>query len=149
MLYHHTFRKLEEEDCLVSSFNMYCLLFVFLPRINSTLESLIDSWVISTKNNLTPNQLFIRGAIQQKKQPVLLLTATTGTPDGVAQGLPTMSDHVVISCMLFAPCPVLYRDRSNRVDSLGSSTDFGCDLYKRLLAIVCQHLQAGCTACGM
>ena len=38
VLYHDTFRKLEEDNCLdpLNETDMYCLHFVFIPRINST-----------------------------------------------------------------------------------------------------------------
>lgn len=43
-------------------FYPYCLYFVFLPRINSTLKGFVESWnnhSLSATHNLTPNQLYI------------------------------------------------------------------------------------------
>ena len=74
VLYRDCFRKLEEENYLdpLNETDMYCLHFIFIPRINSTLESFVQSWnnhALSTENNLTPNHLFIKGAIQQNMTP--------------------------------------------------------------------------------
>lgn len=150
VIYHDCFRQLEEENCLdpLNETDMYCLHFVFIPRINSTLTTFIESWnnhSLSTANNLTPNQLFIRGAIQQNMAPVL---PSDGTGGGTG-GLPSTSSHVSVPRTSFVPCPLLHRDIANRVVPLGSSSEFGCDLYKRLLSIVGRHLQAGCSSCRM
>ena len=152
VLYHDTFRKFEEDDCLdpLNERDMYCLHFVFIPQINSTLEGFVDSWnnhALSTENNLTPNQLFIRGAIQQNMTP--FFSRISGVTGGGSGSLPSTSNHVSVPHTSFAPCPLLHRDITNRLDPLGSSADFGCDLYKRLLSIVGRHLQRGCNTCGM
>uniref|UniRef100_A0A1X7V400 Integrase core domain-containing protein n=1 Tax=Amphimedon queenslandica TaxID=400682 RepID=A0A1X7V400_AMPQE len=74
ILLHNTFGILEDEG-LLDSFNevdMFCLHFVFLPLIQQTFDSFIESWnnhSIPTENNLTPNQLFIMGAIQYNITP--------------------------------------------------------------------------------
>lgn len=90
---HDSFQKLEEEGCLnpLNETDMYCLHYVFLPRINSTLERFIESWnnhSLSSENSLTPNQLFIRGAIQQNMTPVIP-SFTTG---GISTRLPSVSN---------------------------------------------------------
>ena len=151
VLYHDCFRKLEEEGCLdpLNETDLYCLHFIFMPRINSTLESFIESWnnhALSTENNLTPNQLFIRGAIQQNLTP-FFPPSTSGPGSRGSSGLPSTSNHVSVPRISFTPCPLLYRDVTNRLDPLDSSNDLGCDLYRRLLSIVGRHLQNGCTAC--
>lgn len=45
VLYHDCFHKLEEEGCLdpLNETDLYCLHFIFIPRINSTLESFVES----------------------------------------------------------------------------------------------------------
>ena len=74
VLYHDTFKSLEEDGKLnpLNEVKIFCLHFVFLPRIQQTLDSFVESWnnhCISTENNFTPNQLFIRGAIQYNMTP--------------------------------------------------------------------------------
>ena len=69
-----TFRALEAGDHLdcLNEVDLYCLHFVFLPRINSVLTQFVESWnnhPLSSAHNLTPNQLFIRWAIEQNMMP--------------------------------------------------------------------------------
>ena len=149
VLYHDCFRKLEEEACLdpLNETDMFCLTYIFIPRINVTLQSFVDSWnnhSISTENNLTPNQLFIRGALQQNMSPHF----PTQPGIGGAYTMPTVSNHVRVPRVSFRPCPFLLHDISHRIDPTGSSTDFGCDLYRRLVSLVGRHLQFGCHMCS-
>ena len=154
VLYHDCFRKLEEEGCLdpLNETDLYCLHFIFIPRINITLENFVESWnnhSLSSENNLTPNQLFIKGAIQQNLTPFIPPSPSpTGSSSGGTTELPPTSNHVAVPRISFAPCPLLYMDITNRLDPLYSSNDLGCDLYRRLLSIVGRHLQNGCTVCG-
>ena len=60
-IFYDIFSSLENEGKLNAGneIDLYCLHFVFLPRINSALHSFIESWnnhPISTENNKTPNQ---------------------------------------------------------------------------------------------
>jgi AraC-like DNA-binding protein len=69
VLFANTFYQLEDEgklNCL-NEIDLYCLHFIFKPRINSTLRSFIECWnnhSISTEKNYTPNQLFVQGMIE-------------------------------------------------------------------------------------
>ncbi len=65
VMYHDCFHKLEEEECLdpLNEIDMYCLHYVFIPRVNHTLQSFVDLWnnhSLSTENNLTPNQFIYK-----------------------------------------------------------------------------------------
>ena len=54
--------------------DMFCLHYALLPRINQALEGFVESWnnhPVSTCRNLTPNQLFIQGALRQNMTPTL------------------------------------------------------------------------------
>jgi len=58
-------------DCL-NEVDMFCLHYALLPRINQALEGFVESWdnhPVSTCQNLTPNQLFIQGALRQNMTP--------------------------------------------------------------------------------
>ena len=117
VIYHDCFRKLEEENFLhpLNETDMYCLKFVFIPRINATLESFVQSWnnhSLSTENNMTPNQLFIRGAIQQNMTPFSPHSSSNTTGRGMS-GLPSTSNHVSVPRVMFRPCPTLNRDITN------------------------------------
>ena len=74
VLFADIFRQMEAEgivSCL-NEIDVFCLHSVFLPRINSALDSFVESWnnhPLSTSENLTPNQLFIQGALRQNMTP--------------------------------------------------------------------------------
>lgn len=68
-MYSAVFHFLEEHHNLVTNnmVYMFCLHYIFLPRINRSLEIFVDSWnnhSIRTEHNSTPRQLFIKGMIE-------------------------------------------------------------------------------------
>jgi hypothetical protein len=68
-IYYSVFQYLEENGYLDLSNNihMFCLHYIFEPRINTHLQSFIQSWnnhPIRTARNRTPNQLWICGLAQ-------------------------------------------------------------------------------------
>jgi hypothetical protein len=149
VLYHDCFRELEDRNSLnpLNETDIYCLHYIYIPRINLTLEKFAESWnnhSLSSENNFTPNQLFIQGAIQQNMTPyyppnISIRVAGDGQ-------LPSPSDHVTVPQNGFVPCPSLYRDIS-RIDPLDSSDDFGRHLYLRVQNVVGLHLVIGCNEC--
>ena len=55
---------LKVRDTLIDEIHIFCLHYVFTPRINSCLEKFIQGWdnhPIEGTGNLTPNQHWIRG----------------------------------------------------------------------------------------
>lgn len=151
VLFHDCFRELEDRNCLdpLNETDIYCLHYIYIPRINWTLEQFTESWnnhSLSSENNLTPNQLFIRGAIQQN---LTLYHPSISSGDHDSQQssqLPAPSNHISVPQNGFVPCPRLYRD-INEIDPLRSSNEFGRDLYLRLQNIIGLHLVSGCTEC--
>ena len=148
VLFHDCFRELEDSNCLdpLNETDIFCLHYIFIPRINWTLEKFIESWnnhSLSSENNFTPNQLFIRGAIQQSITPYH--PSNNSDVEG-SPALPTPSNHVPVPQNGFLPCPSLYRE-INRIDPLDSSYNFGRDLYLRLQNVVGLHLVNGCNDC--
>lgn len=147
-LFYNVFYRLESENKLdpLNETDVYCLRFVFLPRINETLTAFIDTWnnhPLSTEHNSTPNQLFIRGALQQNLIPEIprlpLLQAN--------QQLPSSTNHVEVPRIGFTPCPLLKRDLMSTVNPLQSSSNFGCDIYHHAISTVGVHLRGGCSNC--
>ncbi len=151
VLFYNTFRKLEEDnhlDCL-NEVDMFCLHWVFTPRINAALQSFVESWnnhPVSTARNQTPNQLFIQGALEQNMVPVgpssSLLPGSTCTPHRAPR------DHVTVPRSAFSPCRLLYRQLERR-NPLQLSSDFGCSVYRSVVRIVGCHLSDGCEDCSM
>ena len=69
VLYANLFKEMEADNRLNLLYEIYlfCLHVVFLRRINRDLDSFIECWnnhSLSTEGNLTPNQLFIQGALE-------------------------------------------------------------------------------------
>ena len=65
VIFYETFYHLEDKGSLnpLNEVDLLCLHYVFLPRINKTLQEFTECWnnhKFSSEHNLTPNQLFIR-----------------------------------------------------------------------------------------
>ena len=65
-IYQATFMSLESSGYLdiSNAMHLFCLHYVFLPRINDHLERFVAGWnahPLSTSRNMTPNQLWISG----------------------------------------------------------------------------------------
>ena len=65
-IYYSIFCYLEEQGYLnpVNEIHLFCLHYVFLPRINQHMHMFVDGWdnhPISSEGNATPNQLWIMG----------------------------------------------------------------------------------------
>ena len=68
-MYHELFHYMEDNFLLnlSSEFDLFCLHFVFIPRINRHLDMWKDGWVrhkLSTEYEQTPMQLYIRGLLE-------------------------------------------------------------------------------------
>jgi len=64
--YYELFYAFEEEEILnsLNETDLYCLHYVFLPRINKHLDDFVESWnhhSLSTEHNQTPYQLMSLG----------------------------------------------------------------------------------------
>ena len=152
VLFHDTFYSLEHEDKLdpLNEIDLYCLHYVYLPRINSALQSFIESWnnhSISTEHNLTPNQLFIRGALQQNMIPHVPQIQNQGSNSTSPHSLPSATNQVQVPRSHFTPCEVLVRRLTSSITPLAESDDFGCTIYCQTVDIVGIHLHSGCSNC--
>jgi hypothetical protein len=68
-MYYHLFYSLENSGLLNpdSETDLFCLYYVYLPRISHSLDQFLNGWnvhPVSTENNLSPNQLWIRGLME-------------------------------------------------------------------------------------
>ena len=142
--FHNLFSSMEDEGVLnsLNEVDLYCLHFVFLPRIQHTLNSFIESWnnhLLSTENNLTPNQLFIRGAIQYDMTPVIPSSSSSTNPL-----LHPSSDRVVVPRINFTPCTqlIVLLTQINPLEP--DLAGFGKNIYLHVVNIVGTH----CVACS-
>ena len=74
-LFYETFKQLENDGCLdcLNEVDMFCLHYIFLPCINTVLKEFTEFWnnhSVSTEKNLTPNQLYVQGFLQQGTVPL-------------------------------------------------------------------------------
>ena len=163
------FRQLEQERSLdpLNETDVYCLHYVFVPRINNVLSEFMVAWnnhKLSTEHNSTPNQLFLRGMLSTHAPgdtPMLLPTPTTSQLGGVTSSattissvagqlslpLPSVSGHVYVPRSSFKTCAILEQALQMQVNPLGASTNYGKDIYLNALVVVCNHLQSH-PSCG-
>lgn len=147
VLFHDTFCKLEDDGYLdpLNEVDLFCLHFIFKPRINAALDSFTESWnnhSISSVNSMTPNQLFIQGALEQNMVP-----AVPNAPSSVTAGTqPTHHEHVTVPLLRFTPCSSLRR-RLDSINPLQGGNYFDCDAYLQTTTVVGQHLRRGCSHC--
>ena len=138
VLFHDTIYLLEHEDKLdpLNEIDLYCLHYVYLPRIQSALQSFIESLnnhSISTEHSLTPNQLFIRGALQQNMIPHVPQLQNEGSNSIRPHSLPSATSQVQVPRSNFTPCEVLVRRLTSSITPLAESDDFGCKYIARQL----------------
>ena len=150
VIFADTFRQLEDEGSLdnLNDIDLYCLHFVFKPRINFALAAFVESWnnhSISTEGNYTPNQLFVQGILQAPESFIQHHTAQI--PSCTVHQSPSSRSHVQVPHSAFEPCVTLCI-RLSRVNPLGPSDNFGCDIYLRVTEIVGFHLEQGCEDCN-
>lgn len=66
--YRCVFGKMEEDGLLdiANDIHLYCLHYVFLPRLNYHLQTFSEAWdnhPLSSEGNHTPNEMWFRGMI--------------------------------------------------------------------------------------
>ncbi len=149
------FQKLEEENILdpLNELDIFCLHYIFLPRINKSLDEFRGSWnhhSLSTEENKSPLQLFTEG---------LYLLAEEGgainpehhTDMELDEILSIPSDDevpvVTVPSTKFQPCPQILSDLQLLIYPLSDSDDMGKDLFLQCLQILGLHLQIGCSNC--
>ena len=85
--------------------------------------------------------MYIQGFKESNALPVELSSPLAGNLQQLSAG-----DHVQVPRISFEPCALLFLLFS-AIDPLQLSHYFGHDIYLRVIQIVDNHLQSGCTAC--
>ena len=148
VLFHDTFKLLEADGKLdpLNEVDVYCLHYVYIPRIQQTLDSFVESWnnhAISTENNFTPNQLYIRGALEYDMLPYYPSTSQLANHSNPF--LHPSRDRVPVPRINFSPCLHLTASIGH-IDPLQSTHDFGECLYLETVSLVGTHLTT-CNVC--
>lgn len=141
-VFYETFQRLTSEGKLDPSneADMYCLHHVFIPRINEVMKTFVESWnshPVTTANNLTPNQLFIRGAMEQTQELSL--------PDGSVQQQFIPQNQVTVPRSTLIPCNHL-RLALDRINPLHRCLDGGVRIYQEAIDTVGHHMATGCNS---
>lgn len=145
--YAEVFRCLESDSLLdpLNEVDLYCLHFIYLPRIGKSLTEFHNSWnchSLSTEGSKTPHQLFFEGIIASENDESCVQTLTS-----TAQIEIESSNPVVVPSNTFQPCPELQL-QLQCIYPLATSTENGKDIYFTAIHIVGDHLQKSCTLCN-
>ena len=137
-----TFHSIETEGYLdpLNEVDMYCLHFIFLPRINKCFEEFQESWnkhSLSTEGNKSLYQLFVEGLLHHSSQ------SNTVSP---TLGNYTNINHIDVPHNNFTPCSVLATLLST-VDVHQECHDNGKSLYINIIQQIGRHLTGGCNNC--
>ena len=137
-----TFRGLESSGVLdpLNEVDIFCLHFIFLPRINKLLSEFQESWNnhgLSTEGQCTPYQLFTEGFLFEETVPVLPdgSNGSSSQPPSSA----TVPERVEVPVNKFKPCTVL-QDELQAIDPLQACTDYGRSIYSHCIDVSGQHL---------
>lgn len=95
-IYYRLFYYLEDQGLLnpINEIHIYALHYIFLPRINRTLEGFVEGWnnhSIRTAGNKSPNQLFVEGALRLRNSGLIALDFADDVTEeyGIDQNGPT------------------------------------------------------------
>ena len=142
--YRDIFYSLEEQNKFdpLNEVDMFCLHWVYLPKINATLKQFVESWnnhPISTENNLTPNQLFVEGILRQQHQP------HDEPPNiGITQLL-QYGDIVEVPKTRFQACDAL--QTTLHAVNTRNETETSVQEYVEISCIIGSHLNNGHNVC--
>ena len=147
-MFSELFTELETAGMLdpLNDVDLYCLHYVFLPRINQSLIEFKESWnnhALSTAGNLTPTQLFFEGATYLSVTSPDTIQLSTVTADVSAFS----RERVAVPRIAYEPCTILATQLAT-INPLLRCQDNGRRMYTQCIHYVGQHLSAGCSNCS-
>lgn len=140
-----------EADGLLDACNevdLFCLHFVFLPRINKSLTDFQGSWnhhSLSTEGNVSPLQLMIEGLCVSGQD--LPSQSCEIDPDRLDSTPPPHATLVEVPTNNYIPCDRLLTNLTTTLQPTAPCTDFGREFYCMCIQLVGQHLQNSCNSC--
>ena len=143
--YISVFHELESQNILNpdNDADLYCLHYVFIPRINSSLETFRHAWnyhPLSTEGNRTPMQLYTAGSLGSRLftddvNDMYGLDPDAPLPDDIDTTIVTVPDtHIPLS-------QASTQALESAVNPLQSCNDYGVQLYKDSVHLVYQLMQ--------
>lgn len=129
-IYYNMFHSLEEEGMLnpANSTQLFCAQYVFLPRIQTALDAFTDGWnshAIRTENNLTPNQLWEIGKMQNPVPPAETLEDIHFPEVEMMEQVGVQVPELV--------CPLTTEELNVLFNPTAPSLCFGEDIYRAVL----------------
>ena len=151
-IFYYTFQSMEEAGIVDRNNNihLFCLDFIFLPRINRVLESFVEAWnlhPIRTERNWSPVQMWTNGMIDLRNQSLTAVAHVVGysgsTDDLKWYGYDPQAPHpnddslstVLVDNVNFDVSEEL-ENQLSYVNPLAESNNFGIDLYEEVIEIV-------------
>ena len=136
-IFYYVFYFLEENGLLdiSNTAHMFCLQYVYLPRINVHLNRFIEGYdhhPIRTERNKSPIQLWIFGSLMHRNEDNISLTDVTSY--GIDWDVPTRhlesrDDLIEVPRI---ECPITemeFNELCESIDPLKESSDHGIDIY--------------------
>ena len=146
--YINLFTAFENEGALdpINEIDMFCLHYVFIPRLNKSLTDFQGSWnhhPLSTEGNLSPLQLYSEGLAAVGA----ILHADTSTAASSTSSIPDSAEAVKVPSNKFLPCHQLLLELQSAINPTSECADFGRELYYDCIQRVGLHLQTVCNNC--
>ena len=144
-VYYRLFYFLEYRNHLIpdNKFHRYALHYIYLPRINRSLKVFKEGWnnhSIRTEHSLSPNQLFVQGALQLQRTGLHALDFFEHVDDtyGVEDDDTAVENEytVHIPSNSFSLTEEHLVDLRSSVTPLAESDNFAIDLYLQTLTFL-------------
>ena len=128
--YINLFSALETEGTLdpINEVDLFCLHYIFIPRINKSLADFQGSWnhhPLSTEGNLSPLQLYNEGLAAVES--ILLLNPSTYVNS--INSVPDSVEAVEVPSNRFMPCHQLLLDLQSSINPTSQCDDLGKQFY--------------------
>lgn len=145
LLYYRLFYHLEDSNRLdpLNNIHLYCLHYVFLPKLNKTLDGLTEGWnnhSIRTAHHKSPNQIFVEGALRLQRSGLVSLYffENVGESYGVEEDSLVLEDDegVAIPESTFALADDHYEELQHTINPGAASDSYGINLYENCVAFV-------------
>ena len=150
-VYYRLFYFLEHYEILdpINDAHLYALHYVYIPRINNSLQQFIEAWNshgIRTVHGQTPDQLFVSGSIQLRNAGLTALdffqtvSELYGIDDNVmvnsSDGSGDDNEGVEVPSINISLTEGQRIQLQSTINPLTTSQEFGVDLYMRTLDIL-------------
>ena len=152
-IFYYTFHSMEEAGILDRNnvLHLFSLHYVFLPRINTALDSFVEAWnlhPIRTERNWTPEQIWMNGMIDLRNEQLTAVADVAGSVNSVDDlewyGFDPQAPHpnddglstVLVHDINFEIPEQLASHLTEHINPLVESNSFGIDIYEQVLEIV-------------